>query len=151
MEDFEGEHEHEEFGENETHLKIKSDQNEDGRIENTGEWMESEEGELSIDMYQDKNNVVIKTMVAGVHPDNLDIAISRDTVTIKGKREESHIVDEENYFSNELYWGSFSRIITLPTEINIEEAKAEEKHGLLTLTLPKIDKGRQTKLKVKSN
>lgn len=115
-------------------------------------WMEeeNEEGELTIDMYQDEDNVVIQTMVAGVKPDDLDIDISRDMVTIKGKREASTIVDEEDYFSKELYWGSFSRTITLPAEISIEEADASEKHGLLTIILPKTDKGRKAKLKVKS-
>ncbi len=149
MEDFEDNHEHEEL-ENSTHLEVETDTKKGNAIENNGEWMENEEGELTIDMYQDSNNVVIKTMVAGVKPENLDVAISRDMVTIRGTREESRIVDEEDYFANELYWGSFSRTITLPTEISIEDAKAEEKHGLLTLTLPKTDKGRQTKLKVKS-
>ncbi|MDD2935046.1 MAG: Hsp20/alpha crystallin family protein [Candidatus Pacebacteria bacterium] len=113
-------------------------------------WMEEEEGELTIDMYQDNDNVIIKTMVAGVKPEDLDVDISRDMVTIRGKREESHEVENQDYFSRELYWGSFSRTITLPTEINIDEAQAEEKHGLLTLILPKTDKGKKAKLKVKS-
>lgn len=113
-------------------------------------WMEEEEGELTIDMYQDNDNVIIKTMVAGVKPEDLDVDISRDMVTIRGKREESHEVENQDYFSRELYWGSFSRTITLPTEINIDEAQAEEKHGLLTLVLPKTDKGKKAKLKVKS-
>src|SRR3989344_8853345 len=111
-------------------------------------WMEEEEeGELTIDMYQDNDNVIIKTMVAGVKPEDLDVDISRDMVTIRGKREESHEVENQDYFSRELYWGSFSRTITLPTEINIDEAQAEEKHGLLTLILPKTDKGKKAKLK----
>ncbi|MBU1558118.1 Hsp20/alpha crystallin family protein [Patescibacteria group bacterium] len=155
MEEFEDNYEHENSERETNHLKIGAegmgDNEERGSIENNGDWMEQEEGELTIDMYQDPENVIIKTMVAGVLPEDLDVAISRDLVTIKGKREESHIIDEEDYFANELYWGSFSRTITLPTEINIEEAKAEEKHGLLILTLPKTDRGRQTKLKVKSS
>jgi len=107
-------------------------------------------GELTVDMHQTPDEIVIKTIVAGVKPDDLDVAITRDTVTIRGKREESKIIDENDYVLRELYWGSFARKISLPTEINVEEADATEQHGVLTLKLPKIDKDRQTKLKVKS-
>lgn len=134
-------------------LKVDEKSEKRGKIENDDmDWMEAEaeEGELTIDMYQEPDAVVIKTMIAGVKPEDLDVSITRDMVTIKGSREESHIVSEEDYFAKELYWGTFSRTITLPSEINIEEAEASEKHGLLVLRLPKIDKGRQTKLKVKS-
>lgn len=117
----------------------------------TEDWMGSEEGQLTVDMYQTPDNIIIKTMVAGVRPEDLDISITRDMVTIRGKREESHIVSEEDYFSKELYWGTFSRTITLPAEIEVEEADASEDHGLLTIKLPKVDKDRETKLKVKSN
>ena len=90
-------------------------------------------------------------MVAGVRPDDLDLSITRDMVTIKGKREESHEVENEDFFHKELYWGSFSRTVLLPQEIDVEASEASEKHGLLIIKLPKIDKDRQTKLKVKSN
>src|SRR3989344_5473947 len=103
-------------------------------------------GTASIDDYDD---ILIRAHVAGVRPDDLDIAITRDMVTIKGKREEAREVEDENYFYKELYWGSFSRTILLPQEIEVEEAQATEKHGLLILRLPKVDKEKQTKLKVK--
>ncbi|OGD66810.1 hypothetical protein A2442_01665 [Candidatus Campbellbacteria bacterium RIFOXYC2_FULL_35_25] len=112
---------------------------------------ENEEGELTMDMYQTPDAVIIKTMIAGVKPDDLEVSITRDMVTVRGTREEKAIVSEENYFSKELYWGTFSRTITLPAEIDIEAAEAEEKHGLLIIRLPKIDKGRQTRLQVKSH
>ena len=110
---------------------------------------ESEEGELTIDLYQTPAEIVIKTMVAGVKPEDLDIAITRDMVTIKGKRETERFVKDEDYVHQELYWGSFSRTIMLPAEVQVDEAEAIEKHGLLVLKLPKIDKNRQTKLRVK--
>ena len=112
---------------------------------------ESEEGQLTVDVYQTTNDIVIKTMIAGVKPEDLDISITRDMVTIKGSREETREVDEGDYFTKELYWGTFSRTILLPQEIEVEAAEALEKHGLLIIKLPKVDKGRQTKLKVKSN
>ncbi len=117
------------------------------------DWIEEENdnGQLTVDVYQTPNDIIIKTMVAGVKPEDLDISITRDMVTLKGSREESHEVNDGDYFTKELYWGSFSRTILLPQEIEVEAAEASEKHGLLIMKLPKVDKGRQTKLKVKSN
>ncbi len=112
---------------------------------------ESEEGELAVDVYQTPDDIIIKTMVAGVRPDDLDLSITRDMVTIKGRREEAHEVEQEDFFHKELYWGSFSRTVLLPQEIDVEGSEASEKHGLLIIKLPKIDKDRQTKLKVRSN
>jgi HSP20 family protein len=109
------------------------------------------DGQRAVDMYQTPTDIVIKTMVAGVKPEDLDISITRDMVTIHGKRMELYEVTDNDFFHKELYWGSFSRTIILPAEVEIEEAEAAEKHGLLTLILPKIDKNRQSKLKVRTN
>ncbi|MEI6843479.1 MAG: Hsp20/alpha crystallin family protein [bacterium] len=116
-----------------------------------GAWFddEQEEGQLTVDVYQTPTEIVIKSMVAGVKPEDLDISITRDMVTIKGKRETERMIQDEDYFHRELYWGSFSRTIMLPAEIEVEEAEAIEKYGLLILKLPKIDKNKQTRLKVK--
>ena len=108
------------------------------------------DAELTIDLYQTPSDIFLQTMVAGVMPDNLNITITRDSITIRGKREENKSINSENYFIQELYWGSFSRTISLPEEIDPEEAEAIEKHGLLIIKLPKIDKNRETKLKIKS-
>lgn len=109
-----------------------------------------EEGQLTVDVYQTPEEIVIKTMVAGVRPEDLDINISRDMVTIKGKREDVAEIHNHDFFHKELYWGSFARTVMLPEEIEVEEAEALEKHGLLTIRLPKIDKAKQNKLRVKS-
>ncbi len=111
---------------------------------------EMEEGELSVDVYQTANEIIIEAMVAGVKPEDLHLQITRDMVTIKGRRDGNTQVTGDDYFYKELYWGSFSRSILLPHEVEIEEAEAVEKHGLLIVRLPKVDKARQTKLKVKS-
>jgi len=117
------------------------------------DWMEeeSEEGQLPVDVYQTSDQIIIQTIVAGVRPSDLDISISREMVTIKGRREGPRNIPDENYFHRELYWGGFTRTILLPAEVEVEEAEAIENHGLLIIKLPKIDKERQTKLKVKSN
>lgn len=116
-------------------------------------WINSapEEGELNVDVYQNQNEIVIKTMVAGVKPEDLDVSISRDMVTLKGKRESERTIADDDYFHKELYWGSFSRTIVLPQEIDVDAAEAIEKHGLLIIKLPKLDKNRQTRLKVRGN
>jgi HSP20 family protein len=89
-------------------------------------------------------------MVAGVRPEDLTLSITRDMITIRGRREETKSINDENYFIRELYWGTFARTILLPEEIDIDGAEAMEKHGLLIVKLPKIDKQKQTNLRVKS-
>lgn len=111
---------------------------------------EDEDGELSVDVYQTPNEIIIEAMLAGVKPEDLQISITRDMVTIKGRRDGNTQITDDDYFYRELYWGSFSRSILLPHEIEIESVEAVEKHGLLIIRLPKIDKAKQAKVKVKS-
>jgi HSP20 family molecular chaperone IbpA len=117
------------------------------------DWIDEEsdkEGELTVDVYQTPDMIIIKSMIAGVRPEDLDVTISRDVITIHGKREAEKVENDDDYFVRELYWGSFSRTIQLPEEIDVDEAEAVEKHGLLILKLPKLDKKKQSKLKVKT-
>jgi len=109
------------------------------------------DAQLTVDVHQTPDAIIVKTMAAGVRPDDLDISISRDMITIRGERQNEHDIEHEDYYQRELYWGSFSRTILLPCEVEPEEAVAVEKHGLLIITLPKIDKNRQMKLKVNSS
>lgn len=111
---------------------------------------EESEGELALDVYQTASDIIVQTFVAGVRPEDLEINITRDMLTMRGKREVSRTVHEDDFFSRELYWGAFSRTISLPAEVEPEEAEAVERHGLLTIRLPKIDKNKRSNLKVKS-
>jgi HSP20 family molecular chaperone IbpA len=138
-------------GNNKDCIEIENEDSDENEDKEPSILDDEEEGQLAVDMCQTPTDIVIKTMVAGVKPEDLDIAITRDMVTIRGKRMESYEATENDFFHKELYWGSFSRTIVLPAEIEIEEAEASEKHGLLTLILPKIDKNRQSKLKVRTN
>ncbi len=119
---------------------------------NGNDWIEEEndEAELTVDVYQTSKDIVIQAMVAGVKPEDLELTIARDMVTIRGKREENRHLDEDNYFTKELYWGKFSRTILLPQEIEPEEVEALEKHGLLTIKLQKVDKDKRNVVRVKS-
>lgn len=113
-------------------------------------WVEPDEDEeLLVDVYQDQDNLYIKTFIPGAHPSSMDIDISRDMVTLRGQKMTTTGVEDEDYFQRELRFGSFSRKILLPREIDIDEAEAHAKDGLLTLVLPKVDKDRKSKLQVR--
>lgn len=125
------------------------------REDHIGQWEEEveeevQEGELSVDIYQTPDAIVVKALVAGVNPVNIDISLTRDMITIRGNREEHKETTGENYFYKELFWGSFTRTILLPEEVDVDAADASTNHGILVIRLPKINKERQTKLKVKS-
>lgn len=111
---------------------------------------EPAEGQLPIDLYQTPGELVIRTFIAGVRPDEINLSISRDVVVIEGARAERETVADSEYIERELFWGSFSRTVHLPEEIDVDSAAASAKDGLLTLILPKLDKARQTKLRVKA-
>lgn len=129
---------------------------EEETMEDEGDWDqadegEPQEGELPVDMYQTGDSIVIRALVAGVSPEDLDIAITRDMVTIKGHREEDQEAPDDDYYHRELFWGAFTRTLLLPEEVLIDEAEAKEQHGLLEIKLPKVDKDRSTRLKVKTH
>lgn len=135
----------------EDELDENKDLEEDNRTSapNAG-WERGEEmSDLSLDLYQTPNEIIVQTMVAGVKPEDLDINITREAITISGKRSEQKQVVEESYFLRELSWGSFERTIALPQEVEPEEAEAVERHGLLTIRLPKLNKDKTQKLKVR--
>jgi len=134
-------------------ISVPDEIEEDFSEEKNENWVNEtpEAGELNIDVYQNQNETIIKTMVAGVKPEDLDVSISRDMVTLKGKRENEKTIADDDFFHRELYWGSFSRSIVLPQEIDVDSAEAVEKHGLLIIRLPKLDKNRSTRLKVRGN
>lgn len=108
-----------------------------------------EEGQLTIDVYQTENDIVIKSTIAGVKPEDLDVAINNDMVTIKGDRKTEETVEDENYYYQECYWGSFSRSVVLPVDIISDKADAALKNGILTIRLPKADTTKTKKIQVR--
>jgi len=117
------------------------------------DWLEEaegEEGQLTIDVYQTESDIVIKSTIAGVDPEEIDISITNDMVTIKGKRSKDEKVETESYYYQELYWGAFSRSVILPVEVDADRAKASIKNGILTIRLPKVEKVKTKKIKVKA-
>lgn len=131
----------------ETHIKVDTEDRKESVSDDIV--IPEEEGELTVDIYDRGDSIVIQSTVAGVKPEDLDISITEDMVTIRGKRERQEETKDDNYYYKELFWGNFARSIILPEEIDDDAAEASLKHGLLTIRLPKKKKGVVQKLKVK--
>lgn len=112
------------------------------------ELSDEREGQLTIDVYQTPDAIVVESPIAGVKGDDIDVNITSESVTIRGKRERIHQVKEADYFYQECYWGRFSRSVILPEEVDADNAEASIKNGVLRVVMPKIAKQKGKKLKV---
>ncbi|MBI3019893.1 MAG: Hsp20/alpha crystallin family protein [Parcubacteria group bacterium] len=129
--------------------RVIDDNNDTDNGDVTEEDIEEEsEGELAVDVFQKPSEIVVKAMVAGVRPEDLDVALTREMVTIKGKRDREKHGTTDEYSYRELYWGAFARSLVLPEEVDVDNAEANVQNGLLIIRLPKIDKKRTQKLKI---
>lgn len=108
-----------------------------------------EEGQLSIDVYQTPTSIVVKSTIAGVKPGDIDISINNDLLTIRGKREMQESINDEHYLYRECYWGSFSRSVILPVEVESDKIDAYLENGVLTVVLPKAKNAKEVQIKVK--
>lgn len=126
----------------------------EGEVEASEEWLQDDsdemEGQLAVDVYQTKDNIVIKAPIAGVKSDQIDISVSDDMLTLRGERVDEKEVDREHYYVQECYWGAFSRSIILPVATVAEEAKASLKDGVLTVTIPKAAQDKVKKISVQA-
>ncbi|MBU2025357.1 MAG: Hsp20/alpha crystallin family protein [Patescibacteria group bacterium] len=120
---------------------------ESGRSDN--DWVADQEGQLTIDVYQTETDIVIKSTIAGVKPEDLDVQINNDMVTIKGERKNDLEVRDEDYYYQECYWGAFSRSIILPVDVQANKSEATMKNGILTIKLPKSDSAQSRKIQVR--
>jgi HSP20 family protein len=109
-----------------------------------------EEGQLSVDVFRDKDSLVVRSTVAGVRPEDLDISIHGDLLTIRGKRESNRTVPDGQWFYRECYWGAFSRSIILPYEVASDLAEAGMKNGVLEVRIPIREHGRKLSVNVES-
>lgn len=117
--------------------------------EEEANWVADQEGQLTIDVYQTDTDIVIKSTIAGVKPEDLDIQINNDMVTIRGERRKEDEIREEDYYYQECYWGAFSRSIILPVDVEANKAEALMKNGILTIKLPKAETARARKIQVR--
>lgn len=111
-------------------------------------WMpEDVEGQLSVDVFQTDEAIVVKSTIAGVHPDDLELFLNRDMLTIRGERVHEEKVSDKDFFLKECYWGKFSRTIILPSDVKADETQASLKDGVLTILLPKAEHSRTIPVK----
>lgn len=114
-------------------------------------WLSRAEGETispSIDVYDNKNEIVVKAELPGVEKENIDLTISENSLTIKAESKKDEEVKDENYYSREIHYGTYSRTITLPAEIDSSKAKATLKNGILEIVLPKKEEAKPKEIKV---
>jgi len=118
--------------------------------EDNKDWLEENyEGQLSVDVYATENEIVVRSTIAGVKPENIDISINNDMLTIRGERVEEHEENVEDHYYQECYWGGFSRSIILPVEVDGGKVSASLKNGVLTVRMPKAHKSKSISVSVK--
>jgi len=111
------------------------------------EWLNNE-GQLAVDVYQTENDLIVQAAIAGMKVEDLDVLIEDEVITIKGTRP-NPLHENGDYFIEECYWGTFSRKIILPVEVDSSRADAAMKEGILTIRIPKIQREKKKKLVVK--
>ena len=143
--------EDEETADGESFAEEETIAEEDQEDEEEQQWLDQdyEEGQLSIDVYQTPTKIIVKSTIAGVKPEDIDISINNDMLTIRGKREMQEKIRDEHYLYRECYWGSFSRSLILPVEVEAEKIEADLENGVLTVILPKARSAQQISIKVK--
>ena len=104
----------------------------------------------AVDMYQTKDDIVVKATLPGIKPDDIDVSVTGDILTIKGEFKEEEKIEEGNYVRKERHMGQFVRELNLPTLVNSDKAKAEFEHGVLTLRLPKAEAVKPKSITIKS-
>ncbi len=113
--------------------------------------MDEGEGQLTVDVYQNGDEIVVQAPIAGISREDLDIEATGESVTIRGERKRSDKISDSDYLYQECFWGKFSRSIILPQEVDPDSAKVSLKNGVLTVRLPKIRRSVTRKLLVKED
>ena len=119
-------------------------------IKKSKNWITEPDGQLSLDVYQMENEIVIKSAIAGATAQDLEISLVNDMLTIKGVRNKDVKIDPKDYYYQECYWGPFSRSIILPANIDASQIKASIKNGILTVVLPKTERIKTEKIEIKN-
>ena len=108
-----------------------------------------EQGQLALDIHEDAVNLYVVAPLAGVKPENLEIKLDQDILTIKGERDDEYCAEEKDYLFRECYWGAFSRSVVLPAPVDAENIKAVFKNGILKIALPKLNRNGKLSIPVK--
>lgn len=103
----------------------------------------------AVDVYQDRDNVIVETPLAGIDPEKVDITVENDVLTISGHTEEKKEVKREDYYRKEVREGSFSRSVILPMSVKADMAEASSDKGMLKIVIPKAEEVKPKKIAVK--
>lgn len=104
----------------------------------------------AIDMYEDKDSVIVETQLAGIDPEKVSISIENDILVIKGEGEKKTEVDEKNYYRKEIRRGSFYRSLQLPARVIGDKAAASAEDGVLKIVIPKAEEAKPKTIKIKT-
>jgi len=108
-----------------------------------------EEMSPSVDIFEDKNDVVVKAELPGIKKEDIDVTLTDDTISIAGEKKKEEEVEKKNYYWWESSYGSFSRTFTLPAEVQTDKVKTQFKDGILEIRIPKTDEAVKKEKKVK--
>lgn len=124
-----------------SHAKIQKPQAIATKPSNASNESNEQEGQLSVDVYQTETEIIILAPIAGTAPNELNLSITDDVITIKGRRERpvKKALNEENIYLEECFWGNFSRSIILPAEVDTRKVEARFKHNILTIRVPRVE------------
>ena len=101
-----------------------------------------------VDVYEDENNVIVEAEIPGLKAEELDISVTGNTITLRGEKKGEKEKKAKNYHLLERTYGSFERVIELPTEVEAPKAKAKLKNGVLEVVLPKVAEAKPKQIKV---
>jgi HSP20 family protein len=102
----------------------------------------------AVDLYDEKDDIVVKAELPGMEKDNIEVNLSGNRLTIKGEKKQEEEVKREGYYRSERSYGSFLRSLELPTEVQTDKVKAAFKKGILEIRLPKTEEAKKKETKV---
>jgi HSP20 family protein len=115
-------------------------------------WLRADEMEISapaVDLFEEKDDIVVKAELPGIEKDNIEVNVSDHHLTIKGEKKKEEEVKQENYYRCERSYGSFLRTLELPADVKADKVKAAFKNGVLEVRLPKTEEAKAKEIKIK--
>lgn len=104
----------------------------------------------AVDMYEEKDNIIVETQLAGIDPDKINVSIENDVLCLEGEAEKKSEVDDKNYYRKEIRRGNFYRSIPLPTKVEGDKASAVNEDGVLKISIPKTTKVKPKSIKIET-
>lgn len=102
----------------------------------------------AVDIYEDQDNIYVEATLAGIRPEEVNVSVHDDVLTIEGSRASTSEIDENNYYRKEVRTGSFHRALVLPASVKSDKAVASFENGLLKIVLPKEEKSKSKNIKI---